>query len=153
MIHTAVFQHAFKQMPVFDLHTLITRIAADAVDREIDDASFRRRTQRAVRQAQRAIEQPFCSAKIREKTRGQPKASAVRRPAYRFIAVPNGAGGTTSVSMSNSAFEELAQAFGSDAQVNALARKVAVGHKPESGISRSAYVVKRLRQRAARANS
>ena len=74
-----------------------------------------------------------------------------RQSAYRFIAVPNGAGGTTSISLSNATFEELARALGGPRQVSALARQVEHGHKLESGVTGSAYVLKRLRQRAARA--
>ena len=136
-----------------DPHKLIARIVTDAADERLDDAAFRARAQRAARQLQRALEQavgPAATGRARA-TGGKHQAGDLQRSACRYIAVPNGAGGTTSISLSNAIFEELADALGGAAQVNALARKVAVGHKPDSGVSRSAYVLKRLRQRAARA--
>lgn len=134
-------------MTTADPHKLVARIVADAADEQLNDAAFRTRTQRAARQLQRALEQLPASAANPSRR----QAGGGRRPSYRFIAVPNGAGGTTSISLSTATFAELAQALGGDKQVSALARKVAVGHKPDSGVSRSAYVAKRLQQRAARA--
>ena len=123
------------------------------VDEQLDDAAFRARAQHAARQLQRALEQSDAPAATRAAgaTGRKRQAGDSQRSAYRYIAVPNGAGGTTSISLSNATFKELAEALGGAAQVNALARKVAVGHKPDSGVSRSAYVLKRLRQREARA--
>ena len=140
-------------MATSDPHKLIARIVGDAADKQLDDAAFRARAQRAARQLQRALEQSDTPAATRAAgaTGRKRQAGDSQRLAYRYIAVPNGAGGTTSVSLSNGTFEELAQALGGPRQVNALARKVAAGHKPESGVTRSAYVLKRLRQRAARA--
>ena len=130
----------------FNPEKLLARMAADANDDGLDDAAFRQRTLRAVKRLQRElVPQPAVRPARRSRASAKPSA------AYRYIAVPNGAGGTTSVSLSGAAFEELAQTLGGAAQVNELARKAALGHKPESGISRSAYVRKRLQQRAARA--
>ena len=136
-----------------DPHQLIARIVADAVDEQLDDTAFRARTQRAARQLQRALEQSTAPATTRAvgATGRKRQAGESQRSAYRYIAVPNGAGGTTSISLSNATFAELAEALGGPRQVNALARKVAAGHQPDSGVSRSAYVLKRLRQHAARA--
>ena len=128
-------------MPALDLHKLIGRLVTDAVDKRLEDAAFRARAERTARQLQRVLGQA---------ADGRRQAAGARRPAYRFIAVPNSAGGTSCVSVSSATFEELARALGGDTQVSALARKVAAGHRPETGVSRSAYVVKRLRQRAAR---
>lgn len=139
-------------MPAPDLQKLIRRIVADAADSQLDDASFRIRAQRAAKQLQRALGEPPAPATKRRNAvgdRGRP-AGRSGRSAYRFIAVPNGTGGTTSVSVANTTFAELAQALGGNAQVTALARKVAASHKSDSGVSRSAYVLKCLRQRAAR---
>lgn len=139
-------------MPAPDLHKLIRRIVADAADAQLDDAAFRVRAQRAAKQLQRALGEPPTPATKRKNApvnRARP-AKRSGRSAYRFIAVPNGTGGTTSVSVANTTFDELAQALGGNAQVTALARKVAASHKSDSGVSRSAYVLKRLRQRAAR---
>ena len=140
-------------MPAPNLHKLIDRIVSDATDAQLDDATFRVRAQRIAKQLQRALAEPAAPAAARKNAagkRGRPAAPS-RRSAYRFIAVPNGDGGTTSVSLSNDNFDELAHALGGNAQVTALARKVAASHKSDSGVSRSAYVLKRLRQRAARA--
>ena len=141
-------------MPAPNLHKLIDRIVSDATNAQLDDATFRARAQRIAKQLQRALAEPAAPAAAARKNaagkRGRPAAPS-RRSAYRFIAVPNGDGGTTSVSLSNANFDELAQALGGNAQVTALARKVAASHKSDSGVSRSAYVLKRLRQRAARA--
>lgn len=130
----------------FNPEKLLARMAADAADEDLDDAAFRQRTLRAVKRLQRELV-PHPTARSVRRSYAGAKPSA----AYRYIAVPNGAGGSTSVSLSSAAFEELAQVLGGAAQVNELARKAALGHKLESGISRSAYVRKRLQQRAARA--
>lgn len=142
-------------MPVSDPQKLLARIVADAADDRLDDASFRRRAERAGRRALRALEQSAAPAAARGAhaatgTAGRRTIAAQPSP-YRFVAVPNGAGGTTSVSLSASVFEELAQALGGPAKVAEHARKAAAGHKPDSGVSRSAYVRKRLQQRATRA--
>lgn len=128
-------------------------MVADAADEQLDDATFRACTQRAARQLQRVLEQAAAPDATRAAgaTGRKRQVGDSQRSAYRYIAVPNGAGGTTSISLSNATFAELVEALGGPRQVNALARKVAVGHKPESGVTRSAYVLKRLRQRAARA--
>ena len=137
-----------------DPQKLLARLIDQAADREIDDASFRRRMLRASRQLQNLLgnEAAPAAPAARTAARARPAAAAAARPSpYRYIAVPNGAGGTTSVSLSTEVFDELASAMGGPAKVAEQARKVAVGHKPDSGVSRSAYVLRRLQQRAARA--
>lgn len=139
-----------------DPQKLLARLIDQAADREIDDASFRRRMLRASRQLQNLLgnghEQAEAAPAGKPAARGRAPAAPAARPSpYRYIAVPNGSGGTTSVSLSIEAFEELAEVMGGPAKVAEHARKVAVGHKPDSGISRSAYVLRRLQQRAARA--
>ena len=138
-------------MPTPDPHKLIARIVADATDERLDDAAFRARAQRAAHQLQRALAQSVAPSAARAAGATGRKRRAVdsQRPAYRYIAVPDGAGGLSSVSLAIATFEELAAALGDSKQVIALAKKVAIGHKPASGMSRSAYVAKRLRQLAA----
>lgn len=141
-------------MPTDEVHKLLGRIVADAADERLDDAVFRRRTARAARQLQGMLEPHRHAARPRAgavSTRNRLADPSMRQPRYRYIAVPNGVGGTTSVSLSNSVFEELARAMGGPAKVTEQARKVAASHKPDSGMSRSAYVLRRLRQRASRA--
>ena len=129
---------------------LAAKLAADAKDERIDDAAFRRRARRAAAKLQRLLEEQGAPPG----RGGRPSASRKSVSAqsrYVFVAVPNGTGGMTSVSIVNSVFDELAEALGGRNQVTALARKLALGHKPDSGISRSAYVLRRLQQRAAKA--
>lgn len=132
---------------------MAAKIAADAKDDRIDDAAFRRRARRAAAKLQQLLEEQTPSPARRG---GRPASSSKAAPAqsrYVFVAVPNGTGGMTSVSIINSVFEDLAKALGGRNQVTALARKLALSHKPDSGISRSAYVLRRLQQRAATASS
>lgn len=140
-------------MPTTDPGKLLDRILIEAADKRLDDAVFRRRTARAARQLQSMLGQPARSAATKRAgaapTRRQSAARAVQ-PRYHYVTVPNGAGGTTSVSLSNAVFDELAQALGGAAKVTEHARSVAGSHEPGSGMTRTAYVLKRLRQRAAR---
>ena len=133
---------------------LAAKIAADAKDDRLDDAAFRRRARRAAAKLQQLLEEEAPLAP--RGGRAAVPASRKSTPAqsrYVFVAVPNGTGGMTSVSIVNSVFDELAESLGGRNQVTALARKLALGHKPDSGVSRSAYVLKRLQQRAASAAS
>lgn len=133
---------------------LIARLRSSAVDRSIDDAAFRALAKRI---AQQLAKLPEATATATQRGRIRVGRTAGRanqvQPAgarYVFVAVPNGRGGTASVSVLKPAFSEMARALGGPAAVTALARKVAAGHKPESGVSRSRYVRIRLEQRAAR---
>lgn len=117
-----------------ELKKLAARIVADAADDRIDDASFRRRALRVANQLQR-----------------ESQRMAEARPArYVFVAVPRGDGGTASISIAVETFDALAQALGGRREVAAAARRLALGFKPESGLSRSNYVRRRLQQRAAK---
>lgn len=130
-------------MKDFDPQALVARILSDAASSHIDDATFRQRASRMVRRLQRELDQQLAEqAAIRKHSN---VASASR---YKFIAVPS-EGGSTSVSILRSRFEELVRVLGSPQAVTALARKAASGFKPESGMSRSAYVRRRLQQRVA----
>lgn len=125
---------------------LVARLLTDATDARLDDTAFRQRAQRTVRRLQQALSPP-----PRIQGNGITTRAGAAPPArYRFVAVPNGAGGITSVSLATAVFDELAGALGGAEAVTALARRVARGHKPDSGVSRSAYVLRRLRQAAER---
>lgn len=142
-------------MPAADPQRLLARLIDQAADRNIDDASFRRRMLRASRPLQALLGQEATEAVEAEDkapaARSRLAKPAAARPApYRYIAVPNGSGGTTSVSLGVAVFDELAEALGGRAKLAEHARKAAAGHKPDSGMSRSAYVLRRLQQRAAR---
>lgn len=132
---------------------LAAKIAADARDDRIDDAAFRRRARRAAAKLQQLLEEQASPPARRSGRPASPSKAAPAQSRYVFVAVPNGTGGMTSVSIVNSIFDELAKALGGRNQVTALARKLALSHKPDSGISRSAYVLRRLQQRAATAGS
>ena len=127
-----------------DIQTLAARIAADATDQQIDDAAFRQRTKRAAARLLKLLG-------AADGQRAAPRQGTATAPRYMYVAVPNGAGGVTSVSITRAVFDELAARLGGARAATALARQVAAGHKPGTGISRSAYVLKRLQQRAARA--
>lgn len=131
---------------------LAAKIAADAKDDRLDDAAFRRRARRAAAKLQQLLEEQAPPAR-RSGRPASPSKGAPAQSRYVFVAVPNGTGGMTSVSIVNSVFDELAKALGGRNQVTALARKLALSHKPNSGMSRSAYVLRRLQQRAATASS
>lgn len=133
-----------------ELRELAAKLAADALNERIDDAAFRRRARRAATRLQKLLAEEQAGAPRGSRAPGR-RARAAPAARYVFVAVPNGSGGTTSVSIAHPVFEDLADALGGRAQVTALARKVAVGHRPESGVSRSAYVLRRLQQRAAKA--
>lgn len=113
-----------------ELQALVERMLANAADDRIDDVAFRRQATRLAARIERTLTQ------------------AASR--YAFIAVPNGTGGMASVSMPRAIYEELATAVGGNDRLNALARKVACGYRPAAGMSRSAYVRKRLQHLAAR---
>lgn len=135
---------AWSHMPT-DVQALAARIAADATNGQIDDAAFRHRTKRTAANVLRVPE-----------AQG-PRRAAPPRPAtslgsrYVFVGVPDGAGGATCLSIARTVFNELAARLGGARAVSALARWVAVGHRPEIGMARSAYVRKRLQQYAAKA--
>lgn len=135
-----------------DIDALIARLRASAVDRSIDDAAFRALARRI---AQQLAKLPGPAAIPRSRIRvgrtaGRANPAQPAAARYVFVAVPNGRGGTASVSVSKPVFSEMARALGGAAAVTALARKVAAGHNPESGVSRSRYVRIRLEQRAAK---
>ena len=126
-----------------DVHTLAARIAAEATDDRIDDTTFRRRAKRTAAQVLKILE---AAGPQRGARRDAPSAT----PRYVFVAVPNGIGGTSCISIASPVFDMLASRLGGARSVTALARQVAAGHKPATGVSRSAYVLKRLEQRATR---
>ena len=127
-------------MTVFDPQALVARILADATSNRLDDAAFRQRAARTARRLQRGIDrQSIDQAAARKRSAA---ASAAR---YKFIAVPS-PGGSASVSIVRSEFDRFVKMLGSPQAVADLARKVAPAYRPESGMSRSAYVRKRLRR-------
>ena len=128
----------------------LARIVVDALDDRIDDATFRLRARRAAWELLGALEQMRALS-------GSPQplvcAEADRPPGaarYKYVSVPNGRGGKTSVSISSDLFEQLAVALGGPTQVMSLARRLALSHPLGSNVSRSAYVRRRLQQRAAK---
>lgn len=129
------------------MQALVGRILADAADTRIDDAAFRQRAKRAAARIGRALGEGARAG------RAGRRAAAKAPPRYAFIAVPTVAGGVASISMPRPTYEALAAALGGAEQVNAMARKVALGHRPASGLSRSGYVRRRLQQLAARAGA
>ena len=133
MLATLLYDMRSGRM-VTDVKTLAARILADASDVRIDDATFRRRAMRLARTVQRETQQ----------------SAQARAARYVFVAVPRGDGGTASISIAVDTFEELAGALGGRREVAAAARKLAAGYKPESGLSRTNYVRRRLQQLAAR---
>lgn len=134
------------------IDALIARLRASAADPSIEDAAFRTLAKRIAQQLAKLPEAALTPrSRIRVgRTAGRPNQAQPAGARYVFVAVPNGRGGTASVSVSKPVFSEMARALGGAAAVTALARKVAAGHKPESGVSRSRYVRLRLEQRAAR---
>lgn len=123
------------------LQLLIEQILEDASSKRIGDAAFRQRVRRVAAKLQRlADEQPAAPRRPRKPGAGQ----------YVFIGVPTADGRITSISIAADTFAQFEQALGGRREVAAAARKVALGHKPESGMSRSAYIVRRLRQRVAK---
>ena len=117
-----------------ELRKLAARIVADAADVRIDDASFRRRALRIANKLQRESQ----------------RLGQARPARYVFVAVPRGDGGTASISIAVDTFDELARALGGRREVAAAARKLALGFRPETGLSRSNYVRRRLQQKAAK---
>lgn len=139
-------------MPKSELRNLLDQIIRDAVDERIDDATFRRRARRAAKRIERAFEQVAAAAPSRPGSRSKrARAKSASGARYKFVAVPNGRGGMTSVSIPVAVFDELADSLGGDAKVTALARKVATGYRPESGAIRSGYVLRHLRRHAQKA--
>ena len=96
---------------------------------------------------QKLLDEALAEQQAAQTARGARRSSSNSR--YVFVAVPNGSGSTTSVSIVASLFDELARALGGRQEVSTLARKVAAGYNPSSGIPRSAYVRMRLQRRAA----
>ena len=123
------------------LQLLIDKLLEDAASKHVGDAVFRQRVKRAGAKLQRlAGEQPDTPRRRRKPGAGQ----------YVFVGVPTADGRITSISISAETFAQFEQVLGGRREVAAAARKVALGHKPESGMSRSAYIVRRLRQRVAK---
>ena len=143
------------------LYRIVSQLQADADNHVIDDATFR---QRALRLATRLgktawLERRDYGAFVDSQT-GTPKRvsqaarderarrAAYRRLHYKFIAVPNGGGGTTSVSIRIDHFEHLSRTLGGAQEVMRLSRELAWGHRPDSGVTRSRYVLMRLLRKA-----
>lgn len=108
-----------------ELRSLAMRILADASDDRIDDATFRRRALRLANKLRR-------------------DSQAAR---YVFLQVGRSDGGAACVSIKAEDFAELAHAMGGRKAVSAAAKRVAVGYKADSGVSRSHYVRSRLQRR------
>lgn len=116
--------------------SISAKLAAAARDSSLEDAVFRARAKRLASQLVKLI---------------PAQGAASRRPggpAYHFITVDNGSGGTSSVSVRKEVFEALVEALGSRKAVTDLARKAALKYEPNAGLSRSAFVRLRLEQRA-----
>ena len=128
----------------------LARIVVDALDDRIDDATFRLHARHAAWELIGALEQIRA---LSGSPQLLPSAATDRQPGaarYKYVSVPNGRGGKTSVSISSDLFEQLAAALGGPTQVMALARRLALSHSLGSNVSRSAYVRRRLQQRAAK---
>lgn len=130
-------------MTAFNPRSLVASLLADAASDQLDDAGFRQRAARTAQRLQRGLERQRIDEEAAR--RRSAAASAAR---YKFIAVPR-PGGSASVSITRAEFDRLVGMLGSPQAVAGLARKVAPGYRPESGMTRSAYVRKRLLRHAA----
>lgn len=143
------------------LHQVVSQLRSDADNPAIDDATFRRRALRLANRLRQAAGfratdyRAFPGARTGTPgrlSRAAPselsRRAADQRPRYRFIAVPNGAGGMTSVSIRIDRFENLSRRLGGAKEVMRLSRELALGHRPDSGVTRSRYVLMRLLRKA-----
>ena len=122
----------------------LLRAASDA---SLSDTEFRQKARRlAARLAKLlGVEAPAA------KGRALVKASASPKSPYVFLAVPTADGQSTSISIARDLFDSLARKLGGREAAVGLARKAALQHKPESGVSRSSFVRNRLQRQAERA--
>ena len=129
----------------------LLRAASDA---SLSDTEFREKARRLAARLAKLLgvtAAPAAKGRATAKAATTAKAAATAKSPYVFLAVPTSDGQSTSVSIARELFDSLSRKLGGREAAVGLARKAALQHKPESGVSRSSFVRSRLQRQAERA--
>lgn len=117
-----------------------------ASDTSLSDTEFRQKARRLATRLAKLLGVSAAPAK----SPAAAKPSAAAKSPYVFLAVPTADGQSTSISIARDLFDSLARKLGGREAAVGLARKAALQHKPDSGMSRSSFVRNRLQRQAER---